>query len=274
MAQGYRSERRALAPTCPEVAAPLPARLGGGMADTTSDDSLNDFGPEVAEQYDEFVRGDEDDAADFLASLAAGRRALELAIGNGRIALPLLERGVEVAGVDSSRPMLDLIAKHPRGHEVQVMVGDMTTDAPEGVYGLVFLVYNTIGNVLTQEGQVAVFRNAASRLTDDGVFVVENLTPWGTAPAHQSITVHDIRADGVVIDAKRYDRATQRLWESRLRISSDGIRSEPMELRLAGPAELDLMAQLAGLRLHARYGGWHREPFTSDSPRHVSVYGR
>ena len=244
------------------------------MTDDPADDSLNDFGPEVAEQYDEFVRGDEDDAADFLAALAGDRPALELAIGNGRIALPLLERGVEVAGVDSSRHMLDLIGRHPRGHEVCVVLGDMTTDAPEGSYGLVFLVYNTIGNVLTQEGQVAVFRNAASRLTDDGVFVIENLTPWGTAPAHQSVEVSDISAQGVVIDAKRYDRATQRLWESRLRISSDGIRSEPMELRLAGPAELDLMAQLAGLRLHARYGGWHREPFTAESTHHVSVYGR
>ena len=239
-----------------------------------ADDSLNDFGPEVAEQYDEFVRGDEDDAADFLAGLAAGRPALELAIGNGRIALPLLERGVAVAGVDSSQPMLDLITRHPRGHEIPVVLGDMTTDAPEGTYGLVFLVYNTIGNVLTQEGQVEVFRNAASRLTDDGVFVIENLAPWGTAPAKQSVEVADIGADEVVIDAKRYDRATQRLWESRLRISSEGIRSEPMELRLVGPAELDLMAQLAGLRLHQRYGGWHREPFTADSTHHVSVYGR
>ena len=243
------------------------------MTDTT-DDSLNDFGPEVAEQYDEFVRGDEDDAADFLAGLAAGRPALELAIGNGRIALPLLERGVEVAGVDSSQPMLDLIGRHPRGHEIRVVLGDMTTDAPVGAYGLVFLVYNTIGNVLTQEGQVEVFRNAASRLTDDGVFVIENLAPWGTAPAQQSVEVAAIGADEVVIDAKRYDRATQRLWESRLRISSEGIRSEPMELRLVGPAELDLMAQLAGLRLHARYGGWHRQPFTADSTHHVSVYGR
>lgn len=243
------------------------------MTDDTND-SLNDFGPEVAEQYDEFVRGDEDDAADFLADLAAGRPALELAIGNGRIALPLLERGVEVAGVDSSQHMLDLITRHPRGHEIPVVLGDMTTDAPEGTYGLVFLVYNTIGNVLTQEGQVEVFRNAASRLTDDGVFVIENLAPWGTAPAKQAVEVADIAADEVVIDAKRYDRATQRLWESRLRISSEGIRSEPMELRLVGPAELDLMAQLAGLRLHARYGGWHRQPFTADSTHHVSIYGR
>ena len=128
--------------------------------------------------------------------------------------------------------------------------------------------------MLTQEGQVAVFRTAASRLTENGVFVIENLAPWGTAPAKQSVEVSHIGADEVVIDAKRYDRATQRLWESRLRISSEGIRSETMELRLVGPAELDLMAQLAGLRLHARYGGWHREPFTSESTHHVSVYGR
>ena len=243
------------------------------MADALDDDSLNDFGAEVAQEYDEFVRGDEAAAADFLAGLAGGRPALELAIGNGRIALPLVERGVEVAGVDTSQPMLDLIRRHPRGHEVRVQLGDMTTDAPEGSYGLVFLVYNTIGNVLTQDGQVAVFRNAASRLLDDGVFVVENFAPW-TSTTPQAVEVAEIGAEGVVIDTKRYDRVTQRLWVTRLRISADGIRSEPMELRVVGPGELDLMAQLAGLRLHARYGGWHREPFTADSSLHVSVYGR
>ena len=245
-----------------------------GFLDGSIDDSLNDFGDEVAEQYDEFVRGDEDDAADFLADLAAGRPALELAIGNGRIALPLLERGVEVAGVDASQPMLDVLARHERGDEIRVLRGDMTSDAPEGTYGLVFLVYNTIGNVLTQEGQVAVFRNAASRLADDGVFVVENLTPWEAAPATSSVQAHHVDDDGVVIDVKRYDRATQRLWESRLRIGAEGTSTEPMELRIVGPSELDLMAQLAGLRLHARYEGWRREPFTSESARHVSVYGR
>lgn len=247
------------------------------MADTvddSSDDSLNDFGTEVAEAYDEFVRGDEEDCADFLASVAGDRPALELAIGNGRIALPLLERGVDVAGVDDSQPMLDRLARHDRGEEIRTVLGDMTADAPEGTYGLVFLVYNTIGNVLTQEGQVAVFRNAASRLTEDGVFVVENLTPWEAVPASQHVEPQQVDSGGVVIDVKRYDRATQRLWESRLRIGPEGTRMEPMELRIVGPAELDLMAQLAGLRLHARYGGWRREPFTSDSTHHVSVYGR
>jgi SAM-dependent methyltransferase len=237
-------------------------------------DALDSFGPEVADDYATHRRGDEEDAADFLAALAAGRPALELAIGTGRIAFPLLERGVAVAGVDQSQAMLDVLARHPRAGEVRVLRGDMSREAPDGSFGLVYLVYNTIGNVLTQDGQVEVFRNAAERLADDGVFVVENLTPWESVPSSQFVHAEEVAAGHVVLDVNRYDRATQLLSENHVRIDPDGIRMGPIEQRLTTPAELDLMARVAGLRLHARYGGWRREPFTSASTLHVSVYGR
>lgn len=193
-------------------------------------DPMNSFGPEVAAAYETHLRGDEDAAADFLAGLAGDGPALELAIGTGRIAFPLLERGVPVAGVDQSQAMLD--------------------------------------------GQVDVFRNAASRLADDGVFVIENLTPWESVPSSQFVHAESVSAGEVVLDVNRYDRATQLLSENHVRISADGIRMGPIEQRLTHPSELDLMARLAGLRLQARYAGWRREPFTGDSARHVSVYAR
>jgi len=237
-------------------------------------DPMNSFGTRVADSYETVTRGDEDEAADFLAGLADGRPALELAIGTGRIAFPLLERGVEVAGVDQSQAMLDVLARHPRAAEVRVLRGDMASEAPDGTYGLVYLVFNTIGNVLTQDGQVQIFRNAASRLHEDGCFVIENLTPWHSVPSDQFVHAESVGADEVVLDVNRYDRATQMLAENHVHISADGIRMGPIAQRLTTPGELDLMARLAGLRLAERYGGWRREPFTGDSVRHVSVYAR
>ena len=237
-------------------------------------DPRSSFGPEVAARYDEEPRGDEPDAVAFLAGLAAGRPACELAVGTGRIAIPLAAAGVEVCGVDLSQAMLDRLRARPGGEGVRVVHGDMATDAPDGRFGLVYLVFNTIGNVLTQQGQVAVFRNAASRLAEGGVFVVETGTPWATIAAGQFVHAERVAGDSVVLDVNRYDRATQVLSENHVTLSAEGVRMGPIAQRLTTPSELDLMAQLAGLRLLERYGGWRREPFTSDSTMHVSVWGR
>jgi SAM-dependent methyltransferase len=237
-------------------------------------DPRTSFGPEVAARYDEELRGDETDAVAFLARLAAGRPACELAIGTGRIAIPLAAAGVEVCGVDLSQAMLDRLRVRPGGDRVRVVHGDMTTDAPDGRFGLVYLVFNTIGNGLTQEGQVDVFRNAASRLDEGGVFVVETGTPWTTIAAGQFVHAERVAGDSVVLDVNRYDRATQVLSENHVTLSAEGVRLGPIAQRLTTPSELDLMAQLAGLRLLERHGGWRGEPFTSESTRHVSVWGR
>jgi hypothetical protein len=237
-------------------------------------DPMTSFGPDVAAEYDDHLRGDEDETVAFLARLAAGRPACELAIGTGRIAVPLAATGLDVCGIDQSSAMLDRLRARPGGDRIRVVQGDMTTDAPDGRFGLVYLVFNTIGNVLTQEGQVAVFRNAASRLTDDGVFVIENGTPWQTMAKRQFVEAERVSNDEVVLDVNTFDPATQLLSENHVRLTDDGVRLGPIAQRLTTPAELDLMAALAGLTLVDRWGGWRGEPFTGDSVRHVSVWGR
>lgn len=235
-------------------------------------DPLESFGPDVAARYDDELRGDEDQTVDFLVEVAAGRPVCEFAIGTGRIAVPLAARGVAVCGVDQSQAMLDRLRE--RAADLPVVHGDMTTDGPSGGFGLVYLVYNTIGNVLTQAGQVAVFRNAASRLLDDGVFVIESATPWQTFGRSQFVEAEYVGGDSVVLDVNRFDPSTQLLSENHVRISQDGIRLGPIAQRLTTPAELDLMAQLAGLHPLRRFSGWEWEPFTGESRRHVSIWGR
>ena len=237
-------------------------------------DPLTSFGPDVAARDVEHLRGDEDETVACLARLAAGRPVCELAIGTGRIAIPLAATGLDVCGIDQSAAMLEQLATRPGAAGIRAVRGDMTSDAPDGRFGLVYLVYNTIGNVLTQPGQIAVFRNAAARLTDDGAFLVENFTPWQTMAKRQFVDAEHVSNDAVVLDVNRFDPATQLLSENHVRITADGIRLGPIAQRLTTPAELDLMAELAGLRLVERWGGWLGEPFTGDSDRHVSVWAR
>ena len=131
-----------------------------------------------------------------------------------------------------------------------------------------------IGNILTQDGQVACFENVARQLSQDGVFVVEKQLPWVSVPRSQFVNAEYVGADAVVLDVNRYDPSTQILCENHVRIGPDGIRMGPIAQRLVTPGELDLMARIAGLRLVNRWGGWRGEPFTAESTRHVSVYGR
>lgn len=235
-------------------------------------DPLQSFGPEVAARYDDDPRGDEVETVDLLERLAAGRPVCEFAIGTGRIAVPLAARGVDVCGIDQSQAMLDRLREHSA--DILVVRGDMTTDGPDGRFGLIYLVYNTIGNVLTQAGQVSVFRNAASRLLDDGLFVIENATPWQTFGRTQFVEAEHVGNDSVVLDVNRFDASTQLLSENHVTLGADGVRLGPIAKRLTTPAEVDLMAELAGLRLVERWGGWRREPFTAESRRHVSVWRR
>jgi len=238
-------------------------------------DPLQSFGPDAAASYDDSLRGDEDETVAFLADLAGSRPALEFAIGTGRIAVPLASRDVQVDGIEQSAAMIARLREKPGGADLQVVHGDMAFDAgPGGPYGLVFLVYNTIGNILTQDGQVACFENASRQLSPEGVFVVEKQLPWVSVPRSQFVNAEYVGADAVVLDVNRYDPSTQILCENHVRIGTDGIRMGPIAQRLVTPGELDLMARIAGLRLVDRWGGWRGEPFTAESTRHVSVYGR
>jgi SAM-dependent methyltransferase len=237
-------------------------------------DPRTSFGDEVSRRYDaEETRGDEDDTVRFLAGLAAGQDALELAVGTGRIALPLTAAGVGVDGIEQSQDMVDRMREKPGGDQVAVTMGDMSRAETGRTYELVYLVYNTIGNLLSQDDQVRCFQNAARHLADRGSFVLECRVPVApTWPRHQCISAEQVEVDHVALDVSRYDPITQILDINHVRIDADGVRFGPIRLRLASPPEFDLMARLAGLQLRERWGDWKAEPFTASSWRHVSVY--
>jgi Methyltransferase domain len=234
------------------------------------------FGEQVAARYDDVSWSMFDPAliaatVDFLAELAGDGAALEFAIGTGRIALPLAERGVRVAGMDSSKAMLARLRAKPGAERVQALVGDMATTRVEGEYSLVYLVFNTIFNLTTQDGQVACFENAAAHLPSGGRFVIEARVPeLQRLPFGQ--TVLPWRADPGGMSYYVYDIVTQRLSGQHYYFDDGKVEASPTEMRYAWPAELDLMARLAGMRLEDRWAGWGREPFTALSPAHVSVY--
>ena len=239
-------------------------------------DPLTIFGPERAGLYDAALRGDEDATVAFLERLARGGPALELAIGTGRIALPLAARGIRVDGIESSPAMVERLRSKPGGDAISVTVGDMADVGVSGEYPLVFLVYNTLFNLLTQDDQVRCFQNVAAHLTGEGSFVVEAFVPafLHRLSNDQYVEAEAVELEEVWLDVGRHDPVTQTLEESHVRLSAGGIVLQPIVARYAWPAELDLMARMAGLRLKERWGGWSGDPFTAQSRSHVSVYGR
>ncbi len=234
------------------------------------------FDERVAAGYDDAC-GDMNDPAvlgptiDFLADLAGDGRALEFAVGTGRVALPLSERGVEVCGIELSPAMAAQLASKPGAERVPVTIGDMTTTRVDGDFRLVYLVYNTITNLLTQDEQVACFRNAAAHLDRGGRFVIEVMVPAlrKLLPGETSV-VFDLSPGHVGID--EYDVANQRLVSHHYWITDGRASTFDSPHRYAWPAEYDLMARLAGLSLSERWSNWQRDPFTSDSTSHVSVW--
>jgi SAM-dependent methyltransferase len=234
------------------------------------------FGERVAAGYDEgaasmFDPAVLDPVVDLLAELAGDGRALEFAVGTGRIALPLARRGVTVVGIDNSEAMLAQMRDKPGAEGVEALAGDMAATRVEGEFSLVYLVFNTIFNLTAQDGQVACFQNAAAHLRSGGRFVIEarvpelqrlplgqTVLPWRAEPDGMSYYVYDVVNQG--LSGRHYEFADGR------------IEVNPIEMRYVWPSELDLMARLAGMRLEGRWGGWRREPFTALSPAHVSVY--
>ncbi len=232
------------------------------------------FGTDVASRYDNHERGDEGEAATFLAELACGGPALEFAIGTGRIALPLTALGVRVDGIELSRAMVERLRVEPGGAALDVAIGDMSRVALGRRYGLVYLVFNTIFNLLTADDQVRCFENAARHLGDGGCFVVETAVPsaWITPERPDYVHAEHVGLNEIVLDVARYDPVSQLLDENHVRIARDGIMMSPVVCRLITPGEMDLMARIAGLRLTERFANWRREPFDAHSRAHVSIY--
>jgi SAM-dependent methyltransferase len=223
------------------------------------------FAGRVAQRYDESTADmPVEPVLDFLEPLAGGG-ALELAIGTGRIALPLAARGVRVAGIDLSPDMVAQLRAKPGGAEIPVELGDYATTRVDGRFSLVYLVFNSISNQTTQDAQVASFANAAAHLDPGGCFVVEVGIPSG-AP----LEVFDLSDTHVGVD--EYDPATQRSASHHFTLVDGEWGRVSMPFRSTYPAELDLMARLAGMRLRERFEDWNREPFTSESSKHVSVW--
>ncbi|MCX4744437.1 class I SAM-dependent methyltransferase [Kitasatospora sp. NBC_01287] len=212
---------------------------------------------------------------DFLAELAGDGRALELAVGTGRIALPLARRGVPVHGIELSRAMVARLRAKPGGQEIGVTIGDMTTTTvdtgADGAFSLSYLVYNTIMNLTTQEAQVACFRNAAEHLAPGGFFVIEVMIPeLRKLPAGQRIVPFDTSPTRWAYTD--YDVTTQAARCHYINVVDGRGEHSEVPFRYVWPAELDLMAQLAGLRPHGRWEDWTRKPFAQDSAQHVSVW--
>jgi SAM-dependent methyltransferase len=234
------------------------------------------FDEDVAERDRDFRRGDETSAVAFLEQLAGQGPALELGIGTGRIALPLAASGIRVDGIDLSPAMVEQLRAKPGGDQLSVTIGDFADVPVSGTYRLIFVVFNTLFNLLTQEDQIRCFENVAAHLTDEGSFVVEAFVPafLYRLRNNQHVDAEAITVDEVRLDVLRHDAATQTLEESHVSLSPAGVRLNPVVQRYVWPSELDLMARIAGLRLKGRWGGWAREPFNASSSAHVSVYGR
>jgi SAM-dependent methyltransferase len=221
------------------------------------------FAEEIAERYDSSTAGmPVEPVIDFLEPLGGGG-ALELAIGTGRIAVPLAARGVRVAGIDFSPDMVAELRK--KTDEIPVEVGDMSTTTVEGAFTLVYVVFNSINNVTSQDGQVDVFANAAAHLEPGGCFVVEV-----GVPNTRQLEVFDVSDTHVGVD--ELDFATQRLVSHHFSLVDGAWRRVSVPFRSVSPAELDLMARLAGMELRERWADWDRSPFTSESTKHVSVW--
>jgi SAM-dependent methyltransferase len=230
----------------------------------------NYFGERVAARYDEsaadlFDPAVVDPVVDFLAALAGDGDALELGIGTGRIAVPLARRGVRVHGIDLSEAMVAKLREKTGGETIPVTIGDFATTRVDGTFSVAYLVFNTINNLTTQDAQVACFQNVASHLEPGGCFVIEV-----GVPSRGPLRVFALGDTHVGVD--EYDAASQRLVSHHFTLVDGCWERLSIPFRSVSPGELDLMARLAGMTLRERFGGWKREPFTSESTKHVSVW--
>jgi SAM-dependent methyltransferase len=236
------------------------------------------WGEEAARRYDAqaaamFAPDVLERTVDFLAGLAGTGRALELAIGTGRVAVPLAARGVPVVGIELSEPMVAQLRTKVDEHAIPVVIGDMATATAPGTFTLVYLVFNTLSNLLTQDEQVACFRNVAAHLRPGGCFVIEVEVPQlQRLPPGETVRAFTVTPTHLGFD--EIDVATQTAVSHHYGMARDRLERWSMPFRYVWPSELDLMAQLAGMTLRERWGSWTRAPFTSASTTHVSVWER
>ncbi|HEX6307761.1 MAG TPA: methyltransferase domain-containing protein [Longimicrobiales bacterium] len=233
------------------------------------------YGDRIADWYDSMHPAVDPAAIELLAELASGGPVLELGIGTGRIALPLASRGLRVQGVDASEAMVARLRAKPGGQDIPVTITDFREFDLQRTFPLIFVAFNTIFALPTQDDQVQCFRTVARHLGADGCFVVEAFVPDLTRfDRNQRVSMGNFDLDSAMLELSHHDPVRQRIDAQLLYLSPQGIRLYPVQLRYAWPAELDLMARLAGLTLWQRWSSWNREPFGAASGFHVSVYRR
>ncbi|MEL7040637.1 MAG: class I SAM-dependent methyltransferase [Pseudomonadota bacterium] len=232
------------------------------------------FGELYADEYDDLHDpGTTEESVALIGELAGSETMLELAIGTGRMALPLAAKGHQISGIDGSAEMLDKLKAKPGGSQIPTLLGDFADVGLPGPFGFVFLVFNTLFNLTSQADQIRCFENVAARLVPGGRFLIETFVPDLTGfENHQRVRPLHVGGHSVAFEIARHDPVRQVLEMQRVRIKGGSTTLHPLPMRYAWPAEIDLMAQLAGLDLDSRWGGWQREPFTANSEMHVSVY--
>jgi len=233
------------------------------------------YGERVAGVYDDWYSTVDTHAIDFLGALAGEGRALELGIGTGRVALPLAAKNVNVSGIDAAQSMIDRLKAKPGSESIDVRLGSFADVSIDGEFDLVYVVFNTFFALGSQAEQVRCFRNVASHLSTKGCFVIEAFVPnLSRFTGGQVNWATKVTEDVVELDLGLHDAAEQKVTSQKVVITDGNVRLYPIQIRYAWPSEIDLMAQLAGLRLRERWSNWQKEPFDSGSGKHISVYER
>jgi SAM-dependent methyltransferase len=233
------------------------------------------YGERVADMYDGWFAEYDPDAISVLAELAGVGRALELGIGTGRIALPLLAKKIEVHGLDAAPSMVARLRAKQGGDLVEVKIGNFANVDVEGEFAVIYVVFNTFFALPSQDEQVRCFRNVAAHLAPSGCFLIEAFVPdLARFDRGQSNRATKVTTETVELDMSQLDSAAQHVVSQKVLITDGNVRLYPVQIRYAWPSELDLMAQLAGLRLRQRWSSWQRALFTSESQKHISIYER
>lgn len=231
------------------------------------------YGNSIAEKYDTWFSDLDPSMIDYLLEISAGGRALELGIGTGRVAIPLKEKGIEVHGIDSSTSMVDKMRLKPNGEDIPVTIQSFAKFVTTTQYDLVYVVFNTFFGLLTQEEQISCFKSVADTLKPGGCFVIEAFVPdLGRFDRGQSTRMSNIASDHVRLECSLHEAATQTILSQIVSIDSKGIEMYPIKVRYAWPSEIDLMAQLSGMKRISRWSDWKKSVFTNQSSRHVSTF--
>jgi SAM-dependent methyltransferase len=233
----------------------------------------NSYGDRIHKIFDDLFATYDPDCIGVLSQLTGSGPALELGIGTGRIALPLRASGVEVHGIDASEKMLDVLKRKTEADPIQVTLGDFSDFSLDRRYPLIYVVFNTIYALTTQEDQIRCFYSVARHLTPGGKFVVEAFRPnQSRFVDDQTVRVLNIGESKVELEATEHDPVEQTIVSQRIYLDEEGIRLYPVKLRYIWASEMDLMARLTGFELAERWGSWQKTPYSSSSPKHISVY--